>query len=744
MTGLFDLLIERIKLRFAPNSGIPKGLRRVEESERERYFRRTFVHSTHLVLAEDLKSIHIMGALLLSLFLGAFTFTVAVFAQFKDKDFFLLWLVVALGQFLMIPGMARARTYHSVCARSLFVAIGALAWWLLLELFSVGPEVARTLLVSITLLGGMALPRPKYYQGSLFVLFLGLTFVLGALVQDVRILVPLALFMLISGSLIGARIYIGVLSRTLAFLIAKSAESHPPALALIRALAWQFSLVFDSQAALIIYDGSECEGILYGSPVNYSVPGRVLRALAVRVEESQRSEGLLITRSLDPQLKPLLREWFHREPKALSYVALEAIIGQREQQITILCPASVSTRLSGSMNILRVLVGLASVARIAFVNDRIRFFSSGAVNTTQRNANDREVELNRVVHLVNNVSQDIAIRCERLLESNHDRKNSNSSTEDFYPTLQRIESEVKILAARVTDVKLSKELLLTKPSPHREDVPLSVFLKDITVYLKDFAEQRGVRFSVTSAILPEWCIRIGNRDFLETAFRSFIFGILRRAGKGTEVTLTVRMHGEKLFFEVVDQGPSLPSEFISKLVQSDALGAQDEDLLLLRSVRHFAFINDGAFDCSFDEKLGGNVFELALPGVNEEQDLKNGKGHWVLLVDDNPEITNFYGRIAHALELDSEEAVSVDSAWEIVERRGRPRLVISDVCLLESTGVELVGKLRDRFGATLPIIVVTGEAEEDVKDELRREGASKVLHKPVGRARLFNVIREYL
>jgi DNA-binding response OmpR family regulator len=117
---------------------------------------------------------------------------------------------------------------------------------------------------------------------------------------------------------------------------------------------------------------------------------------------------------------------------------------------------------------------------------------------------------------------------------------------------------------------------------------------------------------------------------------------------------------------------------------------------------------------------------------------------WILLVDDNVQVTGFYARVAEALEHRYHTAASLGEAQAIIAREGRPRLVVSDLQLGDGSGLDLVRDLRQRFGGDLPIVVVSGNTGAELVDEVRAAGVTSYLAKPVGRSKLLAEMRSLL
>ena len=86
----------------------------------------------------------------------------------------------------------------------------------------------------------------------------------------------------------------------------------------------------------------------------------------------------------------------------------------------------------------------------------------------------------------------------------------------------------------------------------------------------------------------------------------------------------------------------------------------------------------------------------------------------------------------------------VDEALALVEQRGRPKLVVTDIHLGASNGLELVRSIRAEFGNEVPILVVSGLTDDAIAEQVRRAGATDFVTKPVGRRALFARIQSVL
>lgn len=90
---------------------------------------------------------------------------------------------------------------------------------------------------------------------------------------------------------------------------------------------------------------------------------------------------------------------------------------------------------------------------------------------------------------------------------------------------------------------------------------------------------------------------------------------------------------------------------------------------------------------------------------------RNKTGGGILVVDDDPA---FRALVVAALAQAGFEPFEAESGAQALEQaaRARPSLVILDVRLPDLSGYEVCRELRDRFGASVPVLFVSGERIE--------------------------------
>jgi len=118
------------------------------------------------------------------------------------------------------------------------------------------------------------------------------------------------------------------------------------------------------------------------------------------------------------------------------------------------------------------------------------------------------------------------------------------------------------------------------------------------------------------------------------------------------------------------------------------------------------------------------------------------EGNCILVVDDDPDITRFVGAVL------ASRGISAISAYDpiqgfLVSQRRQPRLVLVDWHMPAGGGAQLLRKLRDNpKTATIPVVVVTGDAAPNLPAEAAQLGAKLFMHKPLDADRLVELVEK--
>nr|MDK2850623.1 hypothetical protein [Candidatus Cloacimonadota bacterium] len=115
--------------------------------------------------------------------------------------------------------------------------------------------------------------------------------------------------------------------------------------------------------------------------------------------------------------------------------------------------------------------------------------------------------------------------------------------------------------------------------------------------------------------------------------------------------------------------------------------------------------------------------------------------HHILVVDDSIAIVNSLQSIL------SISGFNVDKAYNACEamrklHNGHYDLVISDIEMPGTSGLEFLSMIREEFGRQIDVILMTGYLEQDYFIEAIRLGASDFIRKPIDTKQIVNSIRE--
>jgi FixJ family two-component response regulator len=90
-------------------------------------------------------------------------------------------------------------------------------------------------------------------------------------------------------------------------------------------------------------------------------------------------------------------------------------------------------------------------------------------------------------------------------------------------------------------------------------------------------------------------------------------------------------------------------------------------------------------------------------------------------------------------------ASAFSSAKEFLssDRIGQTKCLILDVAMPDMTGLELQQELRRR-GQLIPIVFITGQRDEDLRNQALQQGAMNFLHKPFSDTALLEALNAIL
>ena len=146
----------------------------------------------------------------------------------------------------------------------------------------------------------------------------------------------------------------------------------------------------------------------------------------------------------------------------------------------------------------------------------------------------------------------------------------------------------------------------------------------------------------------------------------------------------------------------------------------------------------------------GTVFSLYFPVVDEKESLsdsgnegvKSGEGERILLVDDEEPVLTAVSGLLERLNYRVTECCNPLDAQRLLERFPRRfDLMVTDLRMKEMSGASLAEQAK-KIKADLPIVLITGHAENLRMDDLSRIGVTTLLRKPISVEALSHAISD--
>ncbi len=222
--------------------------------------------------------------------------------------------------------------------------------------------------------------------------------------------------------------------------------------------------------------------------------------------------------------------------------------------------------------------------------------------------------------------------------------------------------------------------------------------------------------------------------------------------KGT-LGITVSSNADEVLIDVSDTGCGIPEEIRQEIFEpyftTKEMGKGTG--LGLATVRDI--INELNGNMTLESKVdSGTIFHLTLPigrTVKTEESPTNteavrGSGEHILLVDDEFTLTCLGKEILELQGYRVDTANSAGQALALFEAAPDSfDLLITDQTMPDSTGLELARKVREQQPG-LPMLITSGNLSPFSRDELRKEGISDCLAKPLSAKMLCDKVREAL
>lgn len=320
-------------------------------------------------------------------------------------------------------------------------------------------------------------------------------------------------------------------------------------------------------------------------------------------------------------------------------------------------------------------------------------------------------------------------------------------------TLTALDSVDDILTALLDISKLDAGVL---PSII-QDFSLSDMFGNLAEEYRMVAARRNRELRFVSCSLA---VRSDPR-LLARILRNYISNAIRYTGPGGKIVVGCRRRGASVVIGVWDNGEGVPSDKLDVIFEEfrrldDPSGGREHGMGLgLAIVRRMAKVLD--HPVVVQSQLGrGSLFGVEVPVIGQAsmalrpRDEQPGAvsgldGALAAIVDDDPEIVSAMHSLLRNWGCETTGALAGEGLMAALAERGRsPDIVLADYRLAHGEiGLNAIARIRDRFGAGIPAIVITADYSADLQERVREAGCH-ILNKPVRRGKLRSLMAHLL
>ena len=287
--------------------------------------------------------------------------------------------------------------------------------------------------------------------------------------------------------------------------------------------------------------------------------------------------------------------------------------------------------------------------------------------------------------------------------------------------------------------------------PRIEPVALGEILADLSADFAPIAARRGLRLDVVATRLHV----ASDVTMLTRILQNLIGNALRYTERGRVLVGVRRQGADRLRIDVIDTGPGIPEDQHGAIFEEfhrGRVGASDGEVGLglgLSIVQRLGEALDHPITMR-STVARGSIFSVevprcapppAAPAEIAEEPGRAAQG-WgladalVLVVDDDPDIREaMVDRIGtwSCRAIAAADAVEADILLTALGRG--PDLLLVDWHLARGIGLDVVDRLRAKWGETIPAVVLTADPDRDIEERVAARGL-ELMRKPVRPAEL--------
>lgn len=282
---------------------------------------------------------------------------------------------------------------------------------------------------------------------------------------------------------------------------------------------------------------------------------------------------------------------------------------------------------------------------------------------------------------------------------------------------------------------------------------LDSVLKQIETDFQPLANEKGLELRVIESSVPLYT----DRNLLRRLIQNLVSNAIKYTRNG-RILVGVRRRGKNVEIQVHDTGIGIAenerelifSEF--KRLDSGAREASGLGLglsivdriarVLGLQTRFFSRVGHGSTFCVFVPVAESHILENIKANSSSAPTTLNLAGLTVLCIDNDPRILDGMTKLLQGWGC---EVLSAKGSGEFLSNSDAqvfpPSVVLADYHLDGENGIDVIGRIRQRFGVSIPAVLITADRSNDVRSRAAEIGVS-VLNKPIKPAALRLLLRQ--
>ena len=282
---------------------------------------------------------------------------------------------------------------------------------------------------------------------------------------------------------------------------------------------------------------------------------------------------------------------------------------------------------------------------------------------------------------------------------------------------------------------------------------------------KTQAERQGLDFIYDlNKNVPEYLM--GDEDVIRKITNNLLSNSVKYTRSGS-VTLAVGIKGKDLIITVSDTGIGIAPEYLESIFKPFERGAEtvyketSGSGLGLAIVKELVDAVHGNIDCksvvdegtAFTVRIPQKPYEVSgkkRPADNTKNDEKKTNTKFIapdariLVVDDNPSNRKVIEAFLEPTLIRIDDVESGFEALEMLDIKEYD-LVLMDLRMPKMDGVETLEKIKEEYPSfDTPVVVLTADIMNDVKEKMIERGFADFLAKPISSEKLLSIVQEYI